>query len=47
MLSLIDIVTDDYGLYVIWSSETKVNTTLVASCLSLEFNKINVVIESY
>ena len=38
--SLINMVTDDCDLYTIWSSETKVNTTLVASCLILEFDKL-------
>ena len=33
-------VTDDCDLYTIWSSETKANTTLVASCLILEFDKL-------
>ena len=30
-----------------WSIVTKVNTTLIASCLILEFDEINVVIENY
>ena len=45
--SLINIVTDECDLYTIWSIVAKVNTTLVASCLILEFDKINVVIENY
>ena len=45
--SLINIVTDECDLYTIWSIVAKVNTTLVASCLILAFDKINVVIENY
>ena len=37
VLSLINIVTDDFDLYAIWSSETKVNTKRVTS--SFEFDK--------
>ena len=40
-------LTDGCDLYVIWSRVTKVNTTLIASCLILEFDEINVVIENY
>ena len=45
--SLINIVTDECDLYTIWSIVAKVNTTLVAGCLILEFDEINVVIENY
>ena len=44
---MINIIIDYCDLHVIWSSVAKVNRTLVASCLILEFDKINVLIENY
>ena len=44
---MINIVTDYFDLYVIWSIVAKVIATLVASCLMSEFDEIIVVIDKY